>query len=193
MEGDGTGLRLFRHEGKNCYVALWGLVERPKGAAVPRMLLYFVPVKRVSINAVCPVECRKDVLDTGAFLNTASFTQKGKKVKSLLVSDGAALYARIAEEYGLLHRFCVHGQGQWNNKSRVSGHGTVQVNTGLVDERWSVIKNYVPKSLHAADGQGQMNHNLWVYVYSWWFRAHYPCHKERLSLLGSFWSDSSSD
>ena len=191
LEGDGTGLRLYRHKGRNCHIALWGLVERPKanfhtarcqrwsgnpqgvrgevggamgqqtkgggppcsqaslvllpfphvllsascppskhvciswclpkGAAVPKMLVYFVPVKRVSQNAVCPVECRKDVLETKAFLNTASFTHKGKHVKSLLLSDAAGLYARTAEEHGLLHRFCIHGKGQWNVTSRVGG------------------------------------------------------------------------
>eukprot|EP00959_Pyramimonas_sp_CCMP1952_P062932 1315696-Pyramimonas_sp.AAC.1 len=55
VEGDGTGLKLFKHEGKNCHVALWGLAERPRGSAVPRAVVYFVPVKKVAPNAVCPV------------------------------------------------------------------------------------------------------------------------------------------
>ncbi|CAK0841476.1 unnamed protein product, partial [Prorocentrum cordatum] len=54
VEGDGTGLKLFKHEGKNCHVALWGLAERPRGSAVPRAVVYFVPVKKVAPNAVCP-------------------------------------------------------------------------------------------------------------------------------------------
>ena len=55
VEGDGTGLKLFKHEGENCHVQLWGLAERPRGSAVPRTVVYFVPVKKVAPNAVCPV------------------------------------------------------------------------------------------------------------------------------------------
>ena len=60
VEGDGTALRLFRTEGKNNYVALWGLVQRPSGNETIKRIVFFVPVKSVSENAVCPVESYGD-------------------------------------------------------------------------------------------------------------------------------------
>ena len=48
----------------NNYVALWGLAQRPRGASVCKKVLYFVPVKKVKDNAVCPVESYQDVKST---------------------------------------------------------------------------------------------------------------------------------
>ncbi|CAK0871220.1 unnamed protein product [Prorocentrum cordatum] len=186
VEGDGTGLKLFKHKGKNCHVALWGLAERPRGSAVPRTVVYFVPVKKVAPNAVCPVvrgvkqvECREDVLASGGLDHVAT--------KSVLVSDGARLYARLAREHGLRHRFCVHSKGIWNEKARVRGYGTLDVNTGMIDERWSRIKEWIPKGIWGSDGEGNLNVELWSYVYQWWFRCHHPLKADRQARLAEYW------
>ena len=52
VEADGIALKLYRAAEKNCYVTLWALVERPSTEAPPKVLVYFVPVKAVSRNAM---------------------------------------------------------------------------------------------------------------------------------------------
>lgn len=187
MEGDGSALKLFKSEGKNNFVALWGVVQRPVGSEPPTMLVYFVPVKQVAPNSVCPVESRADILSTGALNQIQDISKGGKSIKSLLVTDGAAVYKNLCKEHKLNHRQCVHSKGLWSWDAKVAGYGKVSVHTGLVDERWSVIKQYIPKSLKGKGPDGSMNPALWDYLYSWWLRAHYPDDETRLSLLAEHW------
>ncbi|CAK0901022.1 unnamed protein product [Prorocentrum cordatum] len=175
VEGDGAGLKLFKNEGKNCHVALRGLAERPRGSAAPRAVVYFAPVKKVAPE----VECREDGLASGGLDHVAN--------KSVLVSDGARLCARLAREHGLRHRLCARSKGVWNERARVRGHGTLDVNAGLIDERWSRIKEWIPKGIWGSDGEGNLNVELWGNVYQWWFRCHHPLKADRQARLAEYW------
>ena len=180
VEADGTALRLYKRGGHNHFVALWGLVERPKSASMPRLLVYMVPVKKVSPNSVCPVECREDVLNTEGLKSILPCQRGGRKVESLLISDGAKLYGKLAAEHGMRHQFVVHSRGEWSRKHNSRAHGRLQINTGLIDQRWSNIKAFLPKSLTAgskqglADGEPLFKCDLWLYLYSYWLRSHFP-------------------
>lgn len=82
VKGDGTALRplrLFRRGGRNNYVVLWGLVQRPQGKAV-------LPVKTVKGNAVRPVESRADVSSTRGLEHIVDRVTQDQKVPSLLAS-----------------------------------------------------------------------------------------------------------
>ena len=188
VEADGTALKLYKRSGHNHFIALWGLVERPQNQKPPRMVVYMMPVKQVAHNAVCPVESRADVLSCNGLEHVVSEETDKGKVTSLLVTDGAQLYERLAREHGLKHRYVVHSKGQFAEKQRISGRGTVNVNTGLIDQRWSAIKQYVPKSLNGSSTPGDTPAfcpHLWAYVYSWWFRAHFPSAKRRVDMLAN--------
>ena len=91
---DGTALRLYKRRGHNHFVALWGLVERPRSAAAPRMLVYLVPVKKVSPNSV--VQCREDVLGAEGLKSILPCQRGGRRVESLPISDGAKTLRRIS-------------------------------------------------------------------------------------------------
>ena len=92
VEADGTALKLFKRkeDGKktNCYVALFGLVERPRSKAPPQMVVTLLPVKKVAPNAVCPCESREDVLGCGALEQVVVAERSPQKVSTVLVSDG---------------------------------------------------------------------------------------------------------
>ncbi|CAE6972026.1 unnamed protein product [Symbiodinium sp. CCMP2592] len=154
VEADGTALKLYKRKGHNNFIALWGLAERPQNENPARMVVYMMPVKQVAHNAVCPVESRADVLSCKGLEHVVSEETDSGKVTSLLVTDGAKLYERLAKEHKLKHRYVVHSKGQFAEKKRVSGRGTVNINTGLIDQRWSAIKHYVPKSLNGSSKEG---------------------------------------
>ena len=50
------------------------------------------------------------------------------------------------------------------------------------------MKAWVPKELAGSDGEGQMNPDLWSYLYQWWFRTHYPKVEDRIALLSKEWA-----
>ena len=62
------------------------------------------------------------------------------------------------------------------------------MNTGLIDERWQCIKGWLPDQLAASNGVGEVNPDLWTYVYQWWFRNHYPKVQDRVNLLAKHWA-----
>ena len=189
VEADGTALRLCKRGGHNHFVALWGLVERPKSASMPRLLVYMVPVKKVSPNSVCPVECREDVLNTEGLKSILPCQRGGRKVESLLISGGAKLYGKLAAEHGMRHQFVVHSRGEWSREHNSRAHGRLQINTGLIDQRWSNIKAFLPKSLTAgskqglADGEPLFKCDLWLYLYSYWLRSHFPDVQTRTRMI----------
>ena len=192
VEADGTALKLYKRRGHNNFVALWGLVERPQNQQPPRMVVYMMPVKQVAHNAVCPVESRADVLSCRGLEHLVSQETDSGKVASLLVTDGAQLYERLAKEHSLKHRYVVHSKGQFAKKQRISGRGTINVNTGLIDQRWSGIKQYIPKSLNGSSKEAKTPTfcpHLWAYLYSWWLRTHFPSAKRRRELLAQAFRD----
>ena len=119
LEGDGTCLKLFRRAQANFHVALWGLVGRPGSAKNPKCLIYLLPVKKTAANSVCPVESRADILSTGGLEQIERCLRSGRDTKSLLLTDGAQVYGRLAKEYGLSHRFVVHSKGQFSEMQRL--------------------------------------------------------------------------
>ena len=188
VEGDGTALRLFRTPDANNYVALWGLAQRPRGASVCKKVLYFVPVKKVKDNAVCPVESYQDVKSTAGLDHVTEHVTTSGKMSSLLITDGARCYLRLAKEFKLKHRFCVHSAGDWNHTAKVKGYGNVEVNTGLVDQMWTDVKRWVPKNITARNKEGDVNNLLWCYVYQWWLRTSISDLTARRQKLYKEWS-----
>ena len=122
VEADATGFRMYRDlkEQQNCHLALWALIARPPKSqsqssnSTPHQpfqcLLYFLPVHKVDLNAVCPVECISDIEGTRAMQHVKS--------GSLLLSDGAKCYPTIAKRCGLLHASVAHSKG---NGTSVNG------------------------------------------------------------------------
>ncbi|CAE7662426.1 unnamed protein product [Symbiodinium pilosum] len=187
LEGDGTCLKLFRRAQANFHVALWGLVERPGSAQNPKCLIYLLPVKKTAANSVCPVESRADILSTGGLEQIERCLRSGRDTKSLLLTDGAQVYGRLAKEYGLSHRFVVHSKGQFSEMQSAGRHGRVRVNTGLIDQTWTDVKGFVPKCLTAGtknSDEPSYNPHLFQYLYAWWLRKNTPEAKERLAMIG---------
>ncbi len=94
--------------------------------------------------------------------------------------------------HGPRHRLCARPEGVWNERARVRGHGTLDANTGLIDERWSRIKEWIPKGIWGSDGEGNLNVELWRYVYQWWFRCHHPLKADRVARLAEYWGQEAS-
>ncbi|CAE7649437.1 unnamed protein product [Symbiodinium sp. KB8] len=174
LEGDGTCLKLFKRAGSNFHVALWGLVQRPTSQEVPKMLVYIVPVKKTAHNAVCPVESREDILQTKALEQILPTVKGDREMASVLLTDGAKVYNKLAKAYGLQHKFVVHSKSEWSKTESAGSHGRQRVNTGLIDERWKCIKGYVPVSLSGGsrdDSETSFSPHLFNYLYSWWLRS----------------------
>ncbi|OLQ08534.1 hypothetical protein AK812_SmicGene7931 [Symbiodinium microadriaticum] len=174
LEGDGTCLKLFKRAGSNFHVALWGLVQRPTSQEVPKMLVYIVPVKKTAHNAVCPVESREDILQTKALEQILPTVKGDREMASVLLTDGAKVYNKLAKAYGLQHKFVVHSKSEWSKTESAGSHGRLRVNTGLIDERWKCIKGYVPVSLSGGsrdDSETSFSPHLFNYLYSWWLRS----------------------
>ena len=63
-------------------------------------------------------------------------------------------------------------------------YGTVQVNTGLIDQMWTDVKKWVPKPISARD-----HGLLWCYVYRWWLRSSVTNVQERRQKLYKRWAE----
>ena len=186
LEGDGTCLKLFKRAGSNFHVALWGLVQRPTNKEVPKMLVYIVPVKKTAHNAVCPVESREDILQTQALEKVLPTVKGNRQMASVLLTDGAKVYNKLAKAYGLQHKFVVHSKSEWSKTESAGSHGRL-VNTGLIDERWKCIKGFVPVSLSGGsrdESETTFSPHLFNYLYSWWLRTQVPAAQERIKLVG---------
>ena len=144
LEGDGTCLKLFKRAGSNFHVALWGLVQRPTTHEVPKMLVHIVPVKKTAHNAVCPVKSRDDILETKALEQVLPTVKGDREMASVLFTDGAQVYNKLAKAYGAQHKFVVHSKSQWSKTVSAGSLGRLRVNTGLIDDRWKCIKAFVP-------------------------------------------------
>ena len=147
-----------------------------------------MPVKKVKDNAVCPVESYQDVKSTAGLDHVTEHVTTSGKMSSLLITDGARCYLRLAKEFKLKHRFCVHSAGDWNHTAKVKGYGNVEVNTGLVDQMWTDVKRWVPKNITARNKEGDVNNLLWCYVYQWWLRTSISDLTARRQKLYKEWS-----
>ncbi|CAE7813068.1 unnamed protein product, partial [Symbiodinium necroappetens] len=115
-------------------------------------------------------------------------TVKGdREMASVLLTDGAKVYNKLAKAYGLQHKFVVHSKSEWSKTVSAGSHGRLRVNTGLIDERWKCIKGYVPVSLSGGsrdDSETTFSPHLFNYLYSWWLRTQVPAAEERIKLIG---------
>ena len=182
VEIDGAGLRMWRDRGnhKNVHQALLAALERPRGSAPLSFAVFLLPKHHVCRNGVCPVESREDVLSTGAL--------KMVKRKSMLMTDGARCYERLAKEHGLRHTCVSHCKGEFAKATRIRTvqqgqrqRQRISTNTGLVEQLWSRVKSFVPGQIGMSD-EGLLRD----YVHMWWLRASFPCAQERMQMVTEF-------
>ena len=78
----------------------------------------------------------------------------------------------------------MHSRGEWSRDHNSLSDGKLKINTGLVDQRWSNINAFLPKTLTASGKQeGQFNKDLFLYVYSCWLRSHFPDVQTRTRMI----------
>ncbi|CAE7225007.1 unnamed protein product [Symbiodinium microadriaticum] len=134
----------------------FGFVERPVGAAVPRVHLYELPLISTLPNAKSPQESKSRILETRAFDCLRRTTSSGRS--TVLLTDGAKAYPGLARACGIKHLACNHAEGG-------------------VDTVWQQIKSWLPNQIPACS-KGKPNPTIMQYVRQWQWR-----HEHRQSLL----------
>jgi hypothetical protein len=78
----------------------------------------------------------------------ASIKSKNHKgLKTLLISDGARCYPKLARKKSLLHRACSHSKGIFSGNKRLPTRGWAKIHTGNIDGFWKGAKKAIPDSL----------------------------------------------
>ncbi len=109
--------------------------------------------------------------DAMSFLTKTSAGQK-----SLLCTDGAPCYPRLAKECGALHHYVNHSAGEfarpeWYLRKRVSVH------TGTIDSVWAQLKRCIPNNLRST------SKDIPLYIRMWqWRHWHSSQHASLLTL-----------
>ena len=70
-----------------------------------------------------------------------------KGLKTLLISDGARCYPKLARKKSLLHRACSHSKGIFSRNKRLPTRGWTKIHTGNIDGFWKGAKKAIPDSL----------------------------------------------
>ena len=84
--------------------------------------------------------------------------------RTMLLTDGAKSYPKVAAHVGLLHDSVNHDKGEFV-KDAFRGREKVVCHTGTIDSAWSSCKAYVPTSLPSC------SLHLLLYVKSWQWRC----------------------
>ena len=128
------------------YDQWFGLVERNAvGGRSRKVLLFHLGEARSTNGGKPPPESFSKIraCDAMSFLTKTSASQK-----SLLCTDGAPCYPRLAKECGALHHYVNHSAGEfarpeWYLRKRVSVH------TGIIDSVWAQLKRCIPNNLRS--------------------------------------------
>lgn len=133
------------------YHQWFGMIERnPSGNKRSRKLvLWDIGVATAKRHGKPPPESFAKISKTGA-CNSITTTHTG--YKSLLCSDGAPCYPKVASSFGCLHRSVNHSKGEFNRTDRLRFDGRKQridVHTGTIDAAWHQLKDAIPSSLAA--------------------------------------------
>ena len=151
IEADGTSVRHWQSGGCLHYHQWFGMIERnPSGNKRSRKLvLWDIGVATAKRHGKPPPESFAKISRTGA-CNSITTTHTG--YKSLLCSDGAPCYPKVASSFGCLHRSVNHSKGEFNRTDRLRFDGRKQridVHTGTIDAAWHQLKDAIPSSLAA--------------------------------------------
>ena len=122
---------------------LWDLgsaTSRAEGKPPPES--YDKIVRVGAMNHLVPIENRK---------------------RTMLLTDGARCYPRLAGDSGVLHACVAHSNGQfvaqaWRGQEKISVH------TGTIDAIWNSLKSWIPNSLTS------QSPDLMMYVKAWQWR-----------------------
>lgn len=160
LEVDGTSIRKFKLEHSTTlrYLQYFGALQRGQ-----RILNLYPLGEADSKNLGKPPPESYNKIRASGFFDDV---QAG----SVLVSDGAPCYPKIAKEMKLIHRSCNHSKGQFVAKSRVQGK-SFKAHTGGVDSAWQLLKESIPKSVSTrAKGTAKFNSKIHMYIRAWQWR-----------------------
>ena len=111
-------------------------------------------------------ESQKRILQADGLSGIKSKKHKG--VKTLLISDGARCYPKLARKKSLLHRACNHSKGIFSLNKRHPTRGWTKIHTGNIDGFWKGAKKAIPDSLPYKK-KNKRNVSLWKCLrrYQW--------------------------
>ncbi|CAE7197797.1 unnamed protein product [Symbiodinium sp. CCMP2592] len=166
VEADGTSIRHWRslqRPSRNVYLQYFALYQRPTRACSDRVVnLYQLPL----VESRCGGKPPPESFDRCHPCVQAGLGTKDKRGrKTLLISDGAKCYPRLAKSRGVLLRQCNHSGGVFCVKKQVPGRSLIPIHTGSVDSFWNILKKGIPSTLRT-HSKGVPNPLLWKYARS---------------------------
>ncbi|CAE7574830.1 unnamed protein product [Symbiodinium microadriaticum] len=183
VEADGTSIRWrsLERPSRNVYLQYFALYQRPTRRCLDRVVnLYQLPLVESRCGGKPPPE---------SFDRCHPFVQEGRGVrdkrgrKTLLISDGAKCYPRLARSRGVLLRQCNHSGGVFSLKQQVPQRSFTSIHTGSVDSFWNILKKGIPSTLRT-HSKGVPNPLLWKYARSVQWR--WECSDDLLSTTGHY-------
>ena len=116
-----------------------------------------------------PPEGQKRILQADQADGLSGIKGKNHKgLKTLLISDGARCYPKLARKKSLLHRACSHSKGIFSRNKRLPTRGWTKIHTGNIDGFWKGAKKAIPDSL-PSQKKNKRNVSLWkcLRLYQW--------------------------
>ena len=107
------------------------------------LLVWDIGVARAQKEGKPPPESYSRIKKCGSFEHLRS-TANNKR--TLLLTDGAKCYPKMAWETNTLHEYVAHNRDEFE-KTIYRRNEKISCHTGTIDAAWSAVKNFIPKSL----------------------------------------------
>jgi len=151
LEADATSIRKWKDtkSSNNIYYQIFAVLQRPRAGQQRRVVNMFeLPLCAAKAYGKPPPEGQKRILQADQADGLSGIKGKNHKgLKTLLISDGARCYPKLARKKSLLHRACSHSKGIFSRNKRLPTRGWTKIHTGNIDGFWKGAKKAIPDSL----------------------------------------------
>ena len=121
------------------------------------MVLFDIGVGKSSGEGKSPPESLSKIYKVHA---ERHITAVKNRVRTMLLTDGAACYPPFARKQSLLHEYVRHNRGEFV-KDVKRGRSTIKCHTGTIDAAWTSCKKIIPNSLGAKHKDVMLYAKMW--------------------------------
>ena len=143
------------------------------------MLVWDIRVVKAQKEGKQPPESYSRAKKFGSFEHLKPMANRER---TMLLTDGATCYPKMARETKVLHEWVAHNRGEFD-KTVYRGAEKISCTDETIDAAWSAVKDFIPNSLFSKST------DLLLYVKCWQWRYvnlhNYPSAAKNISTLKS--------
>jgi len=153
LEADATSIRKWKDtkSSNNIYYQIFAVLQRPRAGQQRRVVNMFeLPLCAAKAYGKPPPEGQKRILQADQADGLSGIKGKNHKgFKTLLISDGARCYPKLARKKSLLHRACSHSKGIFSGNKRLPTRGWTKIHTVIRQGRDALLDVVVAREVGA--------------------------------------------